>query len=1313
MRAKGKIASQEMLQLTELGIPAWEILAKKMNKSTDVVMEMVQKRQISAAKGIEMLVEGMGERFPDMMKKQSKTLIGVWSTFKDEMSFILMDIGTAIVKHLNLKKSILNMAAWFKENKEVIVKTISAVVAGIRDFLRALAPIARALGNWIAANPRLAGTLVALLAALGPVIWMIGKFVQLAGAFHYVFAVIIPFAKGVLIGLGITIWPVVAAIAAIGVVVAVVATYWEHFAKVLAPLIKAFKELWGTLKLLFYELYRVLKPLLLPIIKMVAGAIGVTLLVALSGLATVLVLIINIITGVIKIFIGLGRVIWGVGQILWGFITGNRKMMAQGVKDMKRGASEIGDGFKTIVVDSAKAIADITKATIEGVGSMLGRGNAKAAEAAEKGGKAVGDKHTKGKKDGLKKGEHAIEDNVDKDGKAAIEKAKKHGEDAGAAYTEGMEGGLLGQGALGLTPKTDAQKADDEELKAHLHRRKAFWKAFIEGDMEGANKQLRAAEEHQRKADRLMDRGHSNRLRKQKDHQRKSKGLTQLFQGWVNRTLRKNLNKQSGMFLLSRRRRLALQRGFQEREKFAERSHNNTLAAIFRFGKNQVAALDRFFGNQKRNRRIVRNTQERGATRWHWSRILFIVGLALFGPAGLLNLHLVFGQRILAWLRQSFSRQRGTTRTHWTLTRVLTRVGATRVFNLLKRMIRAFGRWLIRVPRMFYNRIMQGANWMYRAGRGLVRRMIKGVKNTFNELTKQGKKAGQKTRKGVRKGGKGAKKDGKKVGKDVRKGFKKGTKGAKKDGEKAGKNVGKGFKKGARKGQKKAGRRTAKDFIEALKKRLGIKSPSTEARKLGVAVSNGFQEGVGWEELAETAGNKMQKVVKRMKNKIEDFGGWLKGVPKHWKNLLLLNSHYMTEAGRELAAALLHAVEQRLGIKSPSKQFERIGRFMIMGLIRGLKHEDLIKWMADHYGGVENFMRHIFNLFDANITGGRSMEWMNKFFGIDVQKLYTKLQQMYGMTGLDLGEFGTPEQNEAIMRKIFAWIKSQVPGENAEITSLYRPNSTVPSGRPSLHASAKALDMVGDMWAIAKIAAKTVMGPEGWTQGLLSNEWGEVLWQVADHYDHVHLGIKKISPFLRGLNVGGGGDIWTQMRNFFASKGGLWDDADQLAALKELIGRESSFDPNAENESSKAWGLFQFMPFHHGTPVLPQGKDSTLAEQFDAGFRYIRDKYGSPKNALDYHDDHNSYGGGGLVARVHEGERVLTARQNRWFTGLAKPLAALSTTGAASKLELKVAMPAGTTFKITNLKEGIVEVVDEGVYKHVEKTIGIEEWVDK
>jgi len=83
MRAKGKVSGEEMRQLTETGIPAWEILAEAMGKSTAEVMDLSQRGLIPADRAIKMFTEGMNKRFPDMMSKMENTWEGVTSTIKD------------------------------------------------------------------------------------------------------------------------------------------------------------------------------------------------------------------------------------------------------------------------------------------------------------------------------------------------------------------------------------------------------------------------------------------------------------------------------------------------------------------------------------------------------------------------------------------------------------------------------------------------------------------------------------------------------------------------------------------------------------------------------------------------------------------------------------------------------------------------------------------------------------------------------------------------------------------------------------------------------------------------------------------------------------------------------------------------------------------------------------------------------------------------------------------------------------------------------------------------------------------------------
>ncbi|MFC5650908.1 tape measure protein [Paenibacillus solisilvae] len=119
MRAKSKVSGEEMMQLTEAGIPAWEILAKKMNVSTAEVMKMSEKGLIPANAAINALIEGMNEKFPDMMQKQSKSLAGLYSTMKDTFnSKILTKWGQGLATAL--KPRFDRLVTWIDNNKATI-----------------------------------------------------------------------------------------------------------------------------------------------------------------------------------------------------------------------------------------------------------------------------------------------------------------------------------------------------------------------------------------------------------------------------------------------------------------------------------------------------------------------------------------------------------------------------------------------------------------------------------------------------------------------------------------------------------------------------------------------------------------------------------------------------------------------------------------------------------------------------------------------------------------------------------------------------------------------------------------------------------------------------------------------------------------------------------------------------------------------------------------------------------------------------------------------------------------------------------------
>jgi tape measure domain-containing protein len=91
MSAKGKASAEEMNQLAERGIPAWEILSETMGKPIPELMKMSEQGKLMADQVIPALVKGMGERFGGAMEKQSQTFNGLMSTLKDNLkSFTAM-----------------------------------------------------------------------------------------------------------------------------------------------------------------------------------------------------------------------------------------------------------------------------------------------------------------------------------------------------------------------------------------------------------------------------------------------------------------------------------------------------------------------------------------------------------------------------------------------------------------------------------------------------------------------------------------------------------------------------------------------------------------------------------------------------------------------------------------------------------------------------------------------------------------------------------------------------------------------------------------------------------------------------------------------------------------------------------------------------------------------------------------------------------------------------------------------------------------------------------------------------------------------
>jgi murein DD-endopeptidase MepM/ murein hydrolase activator NlpD len=122
-----------------------------------------------------------------------------------------------------------------------------------------------------------------------------------------------------------------------------------------------------------------------------------------------------------------------------------------------------------------------------------------------------------------------------------------------------------------------------------------------------------------------------------------------------------------------------------------------------------------------------------------------------------------------------------------------------------------------------------------------------------------------------------------------------------------------------------------------------------------------------------------------------------------------------------------------------------------------------------------------------------------------------------------------------------------------------------------------------------------------------------------------------------GLFSGDGGSTQQLARQALSAYG--WGN--QWSALNQLVSHESSWNPRAENPTTTASGLFQFIDSTARSYGLPgHASSSPVNAQIAAGLRYIRSAYGDPNGAWRFWQGHHWYANGGLVPGSGVGDVV-------------------------------------------------------------------------
>lgn len=141
--SKGKVQTEELLQISEAGIPIFQLLAKATGKPIPELQALMKAGKLTSDEVLPRLFRQMNKDYGGAMAKQSRTLAGLWSTFKDTLQLALADAVKPMIPAL---RKALPAAAELSETAirglggafGGVVPRIKRTIKFIGDFLRGL-----------------------------------------------------------------------------------------------------------------------------------------------------------------------------------------------------------------------------------------------------------------------------------------------------------------------------------------------------------------------------------------------------------------------------------------------------------------------------------------------------------------------------------------------------------------------------------------------------------------------------------------------------------------------------------------------------------------------------------------------------------------------------------------------------------------------------------------------------------------------------------------------------------------------------------------------------------------------------------------------------------------------------------------------------------------------------------------------------------------------------------------------------------------------------------------------------------------------
>ncbi|MCP4523039.1 MAG: tape measure protein, partial [Candidatus Gracilibacteria bacterium] len=138
IEAKGKLSTEEVLQMAERGLPIFKVLEEQLGLTKEQLGDLGN-QGIDSSTAINAILTGLNEKFAGSMQKQSKTLTGMWSNLVDNVQIAGSKMGLSISD--SLKGIIGSINGFLQENMSSIIDFGSDVAKNIINIGKAIAGI--------------------------------------------------------------------------------------------------------------------------------------------------------------------------------------------------------------------------------------------------------------------------------------------------------------------------------------------------------------------------------------------------------------------------------------------------------------------------------------------------------------------------------------------------------------------------------------------------------------------------------------------------------------------------------------------------------------------------------------------------------------------------------------------------------------------------------------------------------------------------------------------------------------------------------------------------------------------------------------------------------------------------------------------------------------------------------------------------------------------------------------------------------------------------------------------------------------------